>query len=109
MEYNYETFDDFKEFKKAHPRIAKKLLDEVGEGAWMEDYLTFYPTIIDFAKYEVLEGWYAECNLHKDFRGVPNLLDFIQWAKLAEELVDTFDNGIYWSDNKVVVTSSYGW
>jgi len=110
MNSEYGTwFDNYEEFATTYPEIAAALLDEVGEGDWQDEELYYYDSIEDFANYELCEGWYADLDLNRDFRGAPNPLNYIDLQALGEALLNTGDSSVQWTDWNCVVTTSYGW
>ena len=110
----WDSFDDFYAFMSAHPEIATKLLNDVGEGEWQNQELYYYPSLEDYAEYELTEGWYIDLNLDDfDFRGAPNPLDYIDFSSFGEALINSGDESVTWcdwdTDDKAVVTTGYGW
>lgn len=108
--YDSETYDNFEEFKDSRPDLAKKLLSDVDEGEWMNEQIYYYPTIEDFAIYELTEGWYIDyIKSDTDLRGAPDPLDYIDYEAFGEALTRNWDGSIYWSDGECVVSTNYGW
>lgn len=109
----WDSYDDFDEFMQEHPDVATELLESVGEGEWQNNELYYYPTLEDYAEYELTEGWYIDLNLDDfDFRGAPNPLDYIDLVKFGEALINSGDESVTWCDwdgSKAVVTTGYGW
>lgn len=111
MEYEVYQFENFKEFKKSFPKLAKELSEVVGDGKWKDYGINFYPTLKDYAIYEVVDGYYycSDIDLNKDLRGAPNLLDYIDFEKLGNDLKEKLDDGTYVGINNGVITTYYGW
>lgn len=107
--YYGQDFDNYQDFAESYPDVAASLLEEVGEGAWQDEQIFVYDSIEDFAEYELTEGWYADLNLDRDFRGAPNPLDYIDLKALGDALLESGDSSVQWTDGNVVVTTSYGW
>lgn len=108
--FDCEYFDDFAEFSESLPEVAAALLEEVGEGEWQEDQICYYPSIEDFAEYELTEGWYVDCGLgDRDYNGAPNPMDYIDLKALGEALLNSGDSSVQWTDWDCVVTTGYGW
>lgn len=109
---DYEYFDNFSEFKEKYPKLAQELLDEVGEGEWQAESLSYFESLSDYAQYELEEGWYSSYSdvFSKDFNGAPKLIDFIDLEALGEALSNTWDDSVHYqfSDDSVISTS-YGW
>lgn len=97
QEYDVEIFVDFKSFSKAHPEIAERFSEEMD--CSNIDYINLYPTLEDYAIYEVEYGWYSElCPNQSDFRGAPNIFYFIDYEELGNALKNTWDESIHWYD-----------
>lgn len=96
-DYDVEIFYDFKSFSQALPEIAKRFSEEMD--CSNIDYINLYPTLEDYAIYEVEDGWYS-CSLQNqsDFRGAPNPFNFIDYEKLGEALESTWDESTHWYD-----------
>lgn len=106
----FDSYDNFDAFMQAHPDIAAELLDSVDEGEWQNNELYFYPSLEDYAEYELTEGWYIDLRLDDfDFRGAPNPLDYIDLESFGNALLESGDESMQWTDGEVVVTTSYGW
>lgn len=111
MDYREEILDNYQELKTKHPRVAAELLDKFGEGRWQEYAIFYYPTKEDYAAYELEDGWYADFGLNEntDFYGAPNLLDHIDFASLADALIDTWDDSSkYQTESGEIVASAWG-
>ena len=109
MDYNYETFKDLEELKETYPELATELLEMFQEDNWVFEELYVYPTLEDYTKYELTEGWYAN-SFKDDYNGAPNLLDYIDLNTLGDALTQSWDDSINYlsEDNKVVATLN-GW
>lgn len=107
---DFAVFADFDEFRSKHPKLAKKLVDEVGEDYWMSAPLTLYKSKVDFAKYEVNFGWYYDIfnNIEDKLNGAPNPLDCIDYNKLGDMFVDTMDESVNCLVGSYIITTSYG-
>lgn len=134
-----KIFDNFKALQEESPKIARKLLNDVGRGKWQEDVIYGYSNISSFAEYELTEGWYGSAELGQDsYNGAPDPLDFVdpnsldledddelwEWAegRPVSDIVDyidlegfgraleiNWDESCNWTDGEVVLTTSYGW
>lgn len=106
----FESFDNYLDFANKYPDIASELLDQVGDGDWQYSNIYYYPTLSDFAEYELTEGWYIDLGLsHMDFRGAPNPIDYIDLDAFGSALTDTGDESMQWTDGNCVVTTDCGW
>lgn len=104
------TYENFSEFQNDYPEVAAQLLDEVDEGEWMDNELYVYPSLEDYAEYELTEGWYIDLGLDRmDFRGAPNPMDYIDLKAFGNALWDNWDGSTTWSNGDIVVDTSYGW
>ena len=96
LNYNYTTYDDL---AIKQPELGRRLVKKYGkDGSWMHNPLTVYPTVRDYAIYEVLEDKYAlpfheneyaislvDVNFNKYH--LPNLFDYIDYNSLGHDLV----------------------
>ena len=134
-----KIFDNFKELQERYPKLARKLLNDVGRGKWQGDALYVYDGLPDFAEYELTEGWYGSAELGQDnYNGAPDPLDFVDpndlgledadelwdWAEyrpvsdiveyidleeFGESLTSNWDESCNWTDGSAVITTGYGW
>ena len=114
MEYRVKEFCNIDEMKEYNKEVVTRLLDYVDsdETEWQEDWLYLYPTLEDFAKYEVFEGWYAFSGINIDSaKGAPYLSNFIDFKALGEELRRTWDGTLNYYDEEtgIVIVTPYGW
>lgn len=109
--YEDEIFDNYQALAEKHPSVAAELLYEFGEGEWQDSELYWYPSEEDFAIHEVKDGWYSDIELATtDFRGAPNLLDFINFKALGNALVETWASSYYFETKSgEIVAAKYGW
>ena len=107
--YDYKYYENFYELKEDHKELGKRLLNEVEEGEWMNEGLYVYPSVKDFAEYEVKDGWYSD-QINGNFNGAPNLYDYIDYENLRIDLTSTWDDSVYYHDEETdyVVNSIYG-
>lgn len=114
MNYEVKDFNNLKELKKFDKKLVKRLLEYVdsNETEWQEDYLYFYPTLEDYAKYEVFEGWYADLVGGMDnTNGAPKLSLYLDFKTLGVDLAKSWDDSCHYYDEETgcVITTSYGW
>lgn len=109
MDYKCKIHKDFKELKKDDPELAEKLLDEVNKGEWMEGELYVYPDDHEFAKYELSEGWYCDCDFDRNFNGAPNPFNYIDMDSFARALVNSWDDSCNREIGEKIITTNYGW
>lgn len=109
MDYNYETFKNLEDLKATYPELAKELLEMFQEDTWIYEPLFVYPTLDDYTRYELTEGWYAD-SFKDDYNGAPSPLNYIDLSALGDVLSQSWDDSINYltDDNKVVATSN-GW
>lgn len=110
--YNYEHFKSLNELKQAHYGVATRLLKYASdpEGDWTTEDIYLYNSPEDFAKYEVEDGWYST-TLTPDYNGAPSLYGHIDYSSLANALINSWDESIYYHDELTgfILTTSYGW
>lgn len=110
-EYENDILENYQDLAKKHPKAAAELLHEFGEGEWQNSELYWFPSENDFAIYEVEDGWYSNFPLSTyDFKGAPNLFDFIDFDGLGSALVENWDDSYnFETKSGEIVTTSYGW
>lgn len=109
MEYKGKTYNNLYELKARLPKLAQELLEVFGEGDWVDNEIEVYPTIKDFAKYELTDGWYVNFRF-ANYNGAPDPFEFIDVKAFGNELVKTMDKGTYYLlKHKKVVVTSWGW
>ncbi len=89
--------------------LVERLLEEFDEGDWSDNQLYVYPSLEDFAKYEVEDGWYSN-SIKEDYNGAPDLFDYIDYESLGNALKDSWDDSCYYHDEETdcVVSTAYG-
>ena len=114
----YENFagtiyDDFAEFAKYEPALAKELLKTVDRGPWQADSVYVYDSLQDFAFYELTEGWSSnslDCSSDGKYNGAPDPLDHIDLKSLGIALAQRWDESCYYrSADDHVISTSWGW
>ena len=113
MSYKYESYDNLEELKKVDPKLANELSWYAWSEDWKnEDFLVF-PNEVEFAKYELEDGWYEGLGLEvvqgTEYEGAVNPFNYIDYKKLADDLIKNWDRSLYYaSDDGKVVRTSYG-
>lgn len=113
MSYKYESYDNLNELKKVDQKLADELIWYAWNENWRnEDFLVF-PNEIEFAKYELEDGWYEGLGLEvvqgTKYKGAVNPFNYIDYKRLADDLIKDWDKSLYYesSEGKIVRTS-YG-
>ena len=110
--YNYEHFKNLDELKQKHYGVATRLLEYASdpEGDWTTEDIYLYNSPEDFARYEVEDGWYST-SVVTDYRGAPPLYNHIDYASLANALINSWDKSINYHDELTgfILTTSCGW
>ena len=105
-----KVYNNYKELLDDRKQVAEELLKEVGNGEWQNDCIFLYKDIEDFAEHELIDGWYQEINIHRDWHGAPILINYIDLKELGEDLSNDWDTSIYFkTDSGVVLQTVYGW
>lgn len=103
----YENFEKLSEEKE---NLAQELLQNVGKGDWQEDEVVYFNSLEDYAYFELTEGWYSEAKLDSDWKGAPDLLNFIDAYLLGRRLSQLWDTSAHFlAESEEVLTSSHGW
>lgn len=106
----YRTYSTLTKLEAAHPDLAKELLDTFNEGEWQNNQLILFDNVTDYAKYEVIDGWYVNADLDRDWNGAPRIIDFIDYESLGKELEQSWDTmSVYKFSNGQIISSCYGW
>ena len=103
-------YENFKDMKDNNPELAENLLNMVGQGDWQNYQLVCYEDTGEFAEHEVSEGWYFGLGLNdcSDFNGAPNLYDYIDFASLGEDLLNSVDESTVVEVDNHIITTDYG-
>lgn len=113
MSYEYENYDNLEELKKVDPKLANELSWYAWSKDWKnEDFLVF-PNKVEFAKYELEDGWYEGLGLEvvqgTEYKGAVNPFNYIDYKRLADDLIKNWDRSLYYaSDEGKIVRTSYG-
>ena len=113
MSYEYENYDNLEQLEK----VDSKLANELSLYAWSEDWknedFLVFPNEVEFAKYELEDGWYEGLGLEvvqgTEYRGAVNPFNYIDYKRLADDLIKNWDRSLYYeSDEGKIVRTSYG-
>lgn len=106
MNYDYKIFENLEDLKETYPELSKELLNMFEEGNWIYEKLIVYPTLKDYTKYELTDGWYSN-SFKDDYNRAHNPLDYIDLNALGDALSRSWDETIYYlsDDDKVVYTA----
>ena len=105
-----KLFKNYKELLEENEKIARELLADKGVGDWQDDDIYQHEDVEAFTEYELIEGWYIDLNLDRDFNGAPNPLHFINLEELGNALVRNWDDSVnYKSTGGEILQTSYGW
>lgn len=111
MEYTVYHYDNLNELAKSFPKVAKELLEERGDSSnWQNNTLVFYPTLSEYAIFQLTDGLYRDCGLSQiAYKGAPDPLEYIDFERFGEALLlQSNDQNEYVLDDDGVVYSSYG-
>ena len=113
MSYEYENYDNLEQLEKVDSKLANELVRYSWSKDWEnEDFLVF-PNEVEFAKYELEDGWYEGLGLEvvqgTEYRGAVNPFNYIDYKRLADDLIKNWDRSLYYaSDEGKIVRTSYG-
>lgn len=114
-------YNNFAELIKGDKSTAKLTLDELDINFedddnspqyydWACHVIYVYPSLKDYAAYELTDGMYYPCNFENGFKNIPNPVDFIDINKFGSKLIgDNNKNSVLLLPNGKVVTTDYGW
>lgn len=104
------TYRNYEELLEENTVAGSELIEEKGDGEWRTNDIYFYEDIESFAEYELVEGWYFDMNIDRNFNGAPSPLSFIDLKALGTALVNTWDDSCYFlTKNGEVLSTAYGW
>lgn len=63
MSYEYESYDNLNELKKVDSKLANELIQYSWTENWKDEYFLVFPNKVEFAKYELEDGWYEGLGL----------------------------------------------
>ena len=80
---------------------------------WKNEYFLVFPNKVEFAKYELEDGWYEGLGLEvvqgTEYKGAVNPFNYIDYKRLADDLIKNWDRSLYYeSDEGKIVRTSYG-
>ena len=102
-------FKNYEELKKESPESAKELLNHYGEGEWQAHSLRYFATPEHYAENEIVEGWYADAAISRDWNGAPDLMDHINLSTFSKALEQSWDTSSHFKTSAgEVIISSYG-
>lgn len=113
LEYKYDTFEDFNDLKAAKPKLADILISEFYDGDWQGEDIYVYPDVKTFGMAEVMDGCY-QILTHSAYHylknsNMPNFLEYINFKKLGEDLVESYDEKyVFVTKSGIVVHTQVG-
>lgn len=113
LEYKYDTYDDFNDLKAAKPKLAEILTSEFYDGDWQGEEIYVYPDVKTYGMSELMDGVY-QClthtvDQHLKNSTVPNFLEYINFKKLGEDLVESYgEKYVFVTKSGIVVQTHVG-
>lgn len=105
-----KTYRNYIELFEDERELALELIDEKGKGEWQQNEIYYHEDVEFFAEHELIDGWYVDLNLDRNFNGAPNPLHFINLEELGNALVMNLDNSVnFKSIGGEILQTSYGW
>lgn len=105
-----DIYQNYTELLEENEQLALALLSEKGEGNWQQSEIYRHDDIESFAEYELIDGWYVDLGIDRDFNGAPNPLDFINLEELGNALARNWDESSHFqSSYGDILQTSYGW
>ena len=106
--YEIKTYENLEELREENEELVERLLEEFDEGEWAYNQLYVYPSLEDFAKYEVEDGCYIEI-IDKDYNEAYDLLECINYVALGEKLKKKWNKDSYYynEDTDTVIFINY--
>lgn len=103
--YKYKHYNNFKELENKNKKLAAELLEHFGDGFWMKTDILIFNNKKNFALFELESGWYFD-SFKEDYNGAPDPLEFINFRKFANSLIDAWDESNHYitANKKIVMT-----
>ncbi|MBE5068039.1 hypothetical protein INF23_10785 [Ligilactobacillus salivarius] len=113
MSYEYESYDNLNELKKVDSKLANELIQYSWTENWKDEYFLVFPNKVEFAKYELEDGWYEGLGLEvvqgTKYKGAVNPFNYIDYKRLADDLIKDWDRSLNYASNEgKIVRTSYG-
>ncbi len=109
LEYESRIYENLSKLKEDFPEIAEEMITMYGTGEWVNEELEMFPSLEDFAVYEIQEGWYSTSVGAFDFRGAPDPLNYINLTAFGEALEASWDDNMNVNIDGYVIRTSVGW
>ena len=113
LEYKYDTYEDFNALKVAKPKLADILIDEFYDGDWQGEDIYVYPDVKNYVMSELMDGVYQVLThtayQHLKNSTVPNFLEYINFNKLGQDLVESYgEKYVFVTKSGIVVQTHVG-
>lgn len=105
--YTVQIYEDIEELKEINEKLVKKITYVFDEDTLKESEIFIYPTLEDFAKYEV-EDLFCPGLFSKNYN-ILNLLECIDYNVLGEKLKANWDKSshYYEEETDTVIVINY--
>ena len=107
--YTYQLYWNIEELKEINEKLAEQITNVFDEKTLTENVsIIIYPTLEDYAKYEVEDGCYLEI-IDKDCNEAYDLLECINYVALGEKLRKKWNKDSYYynEDTDAVIFINY--
>lgn len=107
--YTYQLYWNIEELKEINEKLAEKITNIFDEKTLTKNVsIIVYPTLEDYAKYEVEDGCYLEI-IDKDCNEAYDLLECINYQALGEKLRKKWNKDSYYynEDTDAVIFINY--
>lgn len=95
--YTVQIYENIEELKDINENLAEQLTCVFDENTLKESEIFIYPSLEDFAKYEVEDGFYIEI-IDTDYDEAYDLLECINYQALGEKLKEKWDESSHYYD-----------
>lgn len=97
--YTVQIYEDIEELKEINENLAEQITYVFDEKRLKETEIFVYPSLEDFAKYEVEDGFYIEI-IDKDYDEAYDLLECINYVALGEKLKQKWNKDSHYYDEE---------
>ena len=97
--YTVQIYEDIEELKEINENLVEKLTCVFDEDTLKETEIFIYPSLEDFAKYEV-EDLFCPGLFSKNYKKTPDLLECIDYNALGEKLKANWDESSHYYEEE---------
>ena len=97
--YSVQIYENIEELKEINENLAEQITYVFDEETLKDSGILIYPSLEDFAKYEV-EDLFCRGLLLKNYKETPDLLECIDYNVLGEKLKANWDESLHYYEEE---------